>query len=175
MLLVLRKGDGEMSEPTILTARLCGPEFEKRLDFLMRQMAHTCWTEEMAVAIRALHVRLQEYQSAANELADFLRDKWSVKDTDAIAIYCAALVAGIVEGWTKMKPENGFVHVSNFPDIGRVEIDIHRADGKSAAETIGELHAQVEALTDERDALSKQVDALLGAEVREADAARGKG
>lgn len=79
-----------MSEPTILTARLCGPEFEKRLDFLMRQMAHTCWTEEMAVAIRA-------------------------------------------------------------------------------------LHAQVATLTDERDALSKQVDALLGAEVREADAARGKG
>ncbi len=162
-----------MPQDTSLTARLCDPKKHERAlgDIAGEVRSATSgrasipspWLPILFAAIRALHVRLDNYNSCAHELADLLRDKWSVKDADAITIYCAALVAGIVEEWAKTKPENGFVHVSNFPDIGRVEIDIHRADGKSAAETIGDLYTKLATLTAERDKALADAERLLKA------------
>lgn len=52
-----------MEDPTL--PPLLRPDFEGRLEFLMRQQMHTCWTQEMADAIRTLHKMIDDMTEEA--------------------------------------------------------------------------------------------------------------
>lgn len=83
--------------------------------------------------------------TSAKELLVLLRDKWACLDADAMTLYLASILAGIAEEWNKNPPENGFTHASDFPCIGRMQIEIRKIDGKSAAESLRDTAKRLEA------------------------------
>lgn len=95
---------------------------------------------------------------SARELLALLRDKWACPDADAMTLYLGSILAGIAEEWNENPPENGFTHAAEFPGIGKLQIEIHKVDGKSATESLRELEAEAAVL---REALMNSVTAIL--------------
>ncbi len=82
-------------------------------------------------------------QRVASELEAMLRDHWECPDRGAATLYCAAIVCGFSRAWKEDAPANGIAASFDFPEIGRLEIQIRRVEGKTASESIGELRQQL--------------------------------
>lgn len=95
--------------------------------------------------VERLNVGLALYGSAAEELADLLRSHWKSPDQDAMTMFMLAIVGGIADAWAGNPPENGFVQQSIWPKIGPIEIQIRKVSGKSAAQSLVEVQAELTA------------------------------
>lgn len=105
--------------------------------FACQQYNCVCPTRDEAIE------QLHNIGKGAHELLELLRDKWACPDTDAMTLYLASFLAGVAEQWLKNPPPNGFVHVSRFPGIGALQIDIRKLDGQSLAEAICQRDARI--------------------------------
>jgi P4 family phage/plasmid primase-like protien len=95
----------------------------------------TLW---MARALKA-EAGLQSWLACGNELLDALTDKFKPSiPSEAITVFLTGLASGIHASWLNNPPENGLTTSATWPDIGRLEIEIRRISGKTAADTIGD-------------------------------------
>jgi hypothetical protein len=96
--------------------------------------------------IAELESERETWEGCAKELLDSLRDHWRAESYDAITLFMVAFVGGIKTEFLNLLPENGFVTSAVWPEIGALEIDIHRVTGKPAAETMRAQDAEIERL-----------------------------
>lgn len=107
-------------------------------------------TEAMENATEAMS-GLNILTESAKELLGVLKEKWNpAPEIDALALYCASFIMAIYTAWKGNPPENGFTSCITIPQYGKLEIDIHRIDGNSAATSLQEL-------TKERDELLERL------------------
>lgn len=94
--------------------------------------------EEIELVDRTIN-DLLIWEKSSDELLEVLREKWPAVPSDALTLYLGAFMSGFVSEWQKNPPENGVTTSAVFPGIGKVEIEIRRVEGKSAAERLAEL------------------------------------
>lgn len=120
--------------------------------FACQQYNCVCPTRDEAIE------QLHNIGKGAHELLELLRDKWACPDTDAMTLYLASFLAGVAEQWLKNPPPNGFTHVSTFPGIGDLQIDIRKLDGQSPAEALRDRDARIAELTDKLQTESHRLE-----------------
>jgi hypothetical protein len=107
---------------------------------------------------------IDDIRLCGGELFDALREQWQAPmEMDAMTLYMTSFIALFVQEWEKDPPKNGFVTRAVFPRIGKLELDVHRVEGQSAAEAIGDMKRRAEAAEAEAGRLREAAQAFLQA------------
>jgi|SRR5579872_1384024 len=130
--------DGDASFITV--ARTAVPELIEEIELQEKAIA----TQEKQLT--ELYSENADFLRNARELLDILKEKWNCRDLSAMTLYLSSFVAGIHTELLKDMPANGIVSAVEFTDIGKFQIDIHKADGKTAGVVIGEMRTVLDSL-----------------------------
>ena len=108
---------------------------------------------ELIAVLRKDRETLRQHQECAVDLLDAIREVWKAVELppDALTLYLASFIAGFARAWEDNPPQNGFVHAVVFPNIGKLQIEVRRIDGKSAAESLAEMQQQLRTAEEQRD------------------------